>query len=139
MGLNISPADSQLEVDAEALIDLLDLLDGPLVAREGLETLDVGEELGEELPRGAVAPVAEGRELVAAGDEAEAEEDPDFDPDRMTIVVDQSHFERVLEISSKFRDYIQSIRREDEGKRAAARNDRNDNWGASSDGKQSIN
>ena len=30
--------------------------------------------------------------------EAEAEEDPDFDPDRMTIVVDQSHFERVLRI-----------------------------------------
>lgn len=67
--------------------------------------------------------------------EAEAEEDPYFDPDRTTIVVDQSHFERVLEISNKFREYIQSIRREDEGKRAAARNDRNDYWGAFPDSK----
>ena len=70
--------------------------------------------------------------------EAEAEEDPDFDPDRMTIVVDQSHFERVLEISNKFHNYVQSIRREDERKRAAARNDRNDYWGPSLEGKERI-
>lgn len=60
--------------------------------------------------------------------EAEAEEDPSFDFDKMTIIVDQSHFERVLEISNKFHDYVQSIRREDERKRAAARYDRNDYW-----------
>ncbi|KAL8988503.1 MAG: hypothetical protein Q9177_002432, partial [Variospora cf. flavescens] len=51
--------------------------------------------------------------------EAEAEEDPDFDPSKMAIVVDQSHFQRVLDISHKFHEYVRSIRREDEKKRAA--------------------
>ena len=60
--------------------------------------------------------------------EAEAEEDPDFDSSKMTVVVDQSHFERVLNISNKFHDYVKSIRREDEKKRAAGRFDRNDYW-----------
>ncbi|KAI1119342.1 P-loop containing nucleoside triphosphate hydrolase protein [Nemania sp. NC0429] len=58
--------------------------------------------------------------------EAECKEDPDFDLEKMTIVVDQSHFQRVLDISNRFHDYLQSIRREDEMKRAAARQDRND-------------
>ncbi|RWA13067.1 hypothetical protein EKO27_g2020 [Xylaria grammica] len=58
--------------------------------------------------------------------EAEYEEDPDFDPENTTIVVDQSHFERVLEISEKFHSYLKSIRKEDEKKRAAVRYDRND-------------
>ncbi|KAL9018312.1 MAG: hypothetical protein Q9185_004415 [Variospora sp. 1 TL-2023] len=60
--------------------------------------------------------------------EAEAEEDPDFDPSKMAIVVDQSHFQRVLDISHKFQEYVRSIRREDEKKRAAGRYDRNDYW-----------
>lgn len=60
--------------------------------------------------------------------EAEAEEDPDFDPSKMAIVVDQSHFQRVLDISHKFHEYVRSIRREDEKKRAAGRYDRNDYW-----------
>ncbi|KAK8133234.1 P-loop containing nucleoside triphosphate hydrolase protein [Apiospora kogelbergensis] len=58
--------------------------------------------------------------------EAECEEDPDFDMDTMTIIVDQSHFQRVLDITNKFQSYVQSIRREDEKKRAAGRYDRND-------------
>ncbi|GAP93427.2 putative ATPase family AAA domain-containing protein 3B [Rosellinia necatrix] len=63
--------------------------------------------------------------------EAEYEEDPDFDPEKTTIVVDQSHFERVLEISEKFHSYLQSIKKEDERKRAANRFDRNDYHGVS--------
>jgi len=35
----------------------------------------------------------------------------------MTVVVDQSHFQRVLDISNKFHEYVRSIRREDEKKR----------------------
>ncbi|CAJ2509401.1 Uu.00g144270.m01.CDS01 [Anthostomella pinea] len=62
--------------------------------------------------------------------EAECEEDPDFDPETMTVVVEQAHFERVLEISNKFHTYVESIRREDEKKRAAGRFDRNDYWAA---------
>ncbi|KAK6860754.1 ATPAse AAA+ type core protein [Apiospora arundinis] len=60
--------------------------------------------------------------------EAECEEDPEFEPDTMVIVVDQSHFQRVVEITNKFHSYVQSIRREDEKKRAAGRYDRNDYW-----------
>ncbi|KAI4115146.1 MAG: hypothetical protein LQ338_007899, partial [Usnochroma carphineum] len=60
--------------------------------------------------------------------EAEAEEDAEFDPSKMAIVVDQSHFQRVLDISHKFHEYVRSIRREDEKKRAAGRYDRNDYW-----------
>ncbi|KAJ8133471.1 hypothetical protein O1611_g155 [Lasiodiplodia mahajangana] len=58
--------------------------------------------------------------------EAEYEEDPEFDPETTVIVVDQSHFERVLDITNKFQTYVESIRREDEKKRAAGRHDRND-------------
>ncbi|KAH7014378.1 P-loop containing nucleoside triphosphate hydrolase protein [Microdochium trichocladiopsis] len=62
--------------------------------------------------------------------EAEHEEDPDFDAEKMTVIVGQSHFQRVLDITNKFHSYVyvQSIRREDERKRAAARQDRNDYW-----------
>ncbi|KAK8016968.1 P-loop containing nucleoside triphosphate hydrolase protein [Apiospora rasikravindrae] len=60
--------------------------------------------------------------------EAECEEDPDFDTETMTIIVDQSHFQRVMDITNKFQSYVQSIRREDEKKRAAGRYDRNDYW-----------
>lgn len=60
--------------------------------------------------------------------EAECEEDPDFDEETMTIIVDQAHFQRVLDITNKFQSYVQSIRREDEKKRAAGRYDRNDYW-----------
>lgn len=60
--------------------------------------------------------------------EAEYNEDEDFDPDKTTVVVEQSHFARVLDITNKFHLYVQSIRREDERKRAAARMDRNDYW-----------
>ncbi|KAI0450704.1 P-loop containing nucleoside triphosphate hydrolase protein [Xylaria acuta] len=58
--------------------------------------------------------------------EADYEEDPDFNPEKTTIVVEQSHFERVLEISEKFHSYLKSIKKEDEKKRAASRYDRND-------------
>lgn len=60
--------------------------------------------------------------------EAEGEEDPDFDPKTMAVVVDQNHFERVLDISNKFHEYVKSIRREDEKKRASALEWRNDYW-----------
>ena len=65
--------------------------------------------------------------------EAEAEEDPEFDASNMTVVVDQSHFQRVLDISHKLQEYVRSIRREDEKKRAASRFDRNDYWQGESD------
>ena len=58
--------------------------------------------------------------------EAAAAEDPDFDSDTMALVVEQAHFQRALEISHRFHDYVKSIRREDEKKRAAGRADRND-------------
>ncbi|KKK16408.1 hypothetical protein ARAM_004743 [Aspergillus rambellii] len=58
--------------------------------------------------------------------ETECEEDPDFDPSTMAIIVDKSHFQRVLDINHKFYEYVKSIRREDERKRAAVRFDRND-------------
>ncbi|KAK7987012.1 atpase aaa+ type core protein [Apiospora saccharicola] len=58
--------------------------------------------------------------------EAECEEDPDFDVETMCIIVDKTHFQRVLDINNKFQSYVQSIRREDEKKRAAGRYDRND-------------
>ncbi|GAM34113.1 hypothetical protein TCE0_015r01483 [Talaromyces pinophilus] len=57
--------------------------------------------------------------------EFESEEDPDFSSE-MVIVVTKDHFQRVLEMSNKFHDYVTSIRREDERKRAHARGDRND-------------
>lgn len=60
--------------------------------------------------------------------EAEAEEDPDYAASNMTIIVDLPHFQRVLDISYKFHEYVKSIRREDEKKRAAGRYDRNDYW-----------
>ena len=58
--------------------------------------------------------------------ESECGEDPDFDSSKETIIVLKSHFQRVLEITDKFHEYIASIRREDEKKRAAGRGDRND-------------
>jgi len=58
--------------------------------------------------------------------ESDCEEDPDFDSSKETIIVLQSHFQRVLDISTKFHNYVASIRREDEKKRAAGRGDRND-------------
>lgn len=57
--------------------------------------------------------------------EFEIEEDPDYSPE-MVIVVTKDHFQRVLEMSNKFHEYVTSIRREDERKRAQARGDRND-------------
>ena len=60
--------------------------------------------------------------------EAESEEDPDFDPLKMAVIVDQAHFERVLAITNKFHEYVKSIRREDEKKRAAGLEWRNDYW-----------
>ncbi|KAL2824809.1 hypothetical protein BDW59DRAFT_162230 [Aspergillus cavernicola] len=60
--------------------------------------------------------------------ETECEEDPELDPSTMAIVVEKSHFERVMEIGRKFHDYVRSSRREDERKRAAGRMDRNDYW-----------
>ncbi|KAE8556235.1 hypothetical protein EYB25_000935 [Talaromyces marneffei] len=57
--------------------------------------------------------------------EFESEEDPDYSPE-MVIVVTKDHFQRVLEMSNKFHEYVTSIRREDERKRAHARGDRND-------------
>ncbi|KAK7913971.1 hypothetical protein PG985_011674 [Apiospora marii] len=60
--------------------------------------------------------------------EAECEEDLDFDAETMCIIVDKTHFQRVLDITNKFHSYVQSIRREDEKKRAAGRYDRNDYW-----------
>lgn len=60
--------------------------------------------------------------------EAEYDEDPDFDAAKMTIIVDQSHFQQVLDVTNKFHMYVQSIRQEDERKRAGGRFDRNDYW-----------
>lgn len=58
--------------------------------------------------------------------ESDCEEDPDFDSSKETIVVLKHHFQRVLEISNKFHEYVASIRRQDEKARAAGREDRND-------------
>lgn len=65
--------------------------------------------------------------------EAEREEKADFDPPpsaskKAAIVVDRSHFQRVLDITNEFQEYVKSIRREDEKKRAKGRRDRNDYW-----------
>lgn len=57
--------------------------------------------------------------------EFEALEDPDHDPSE-SIVVEEAHFRRVLDMSNKFHKYINSIRKEDEAKRAGLRGDRND-------------
>ncbi|KAH9904445.1 P-loop containing nucleoside triphosphate hydrolase protein [Xylariomycetidae sp. FL2044] len=65
--------------------------------------------------------------------EAECEEDPDFVPDTMAVIVEESHFKRVLEISNKFHKYVESIREADEKRRAIARQDRNDFWTVSGD------
>ncbi|KAI1170292.1 hypothetical protein F4777DRAFT_569791 [Nemania sp. FL0916] len=46
--------------------------------------------------------------------EAELEESPDFEAGKQMIVVNQSHFERVLEISERFHSYMRSIRQDDE-------------------------
>ncbi|MCJ1386225.1 hypothetical protein MMC17_009351 [Xylographa soralifera] len=58
--------------------------------------------------------------------ESDCEEDPDFDSSKETIVVLKDHFQRVLEINNRFHEYVASIRREDEKKRAAGGGDRND-------------
>lgn len=55
----------------------------------------------------------------------ESEEDADYSPE-MVIVVTKDHFQRVLEMSNKFHNYVTSIRREDERRRAQGRGDRND-------------
>ena len=60
--------------------------------------------------------------------EFESEEDPDYDPSLATIVT-KTHFQKVLEMSNRFRNYVTSIRREDERKRAQGRGDRNDYGG----------
>ncbi|KAJ5744745.1 hypothetical protein N7533_009615 [Penicillium manginii] len=52
-------------------------------------------------------------------------EDPDYDAEDLTIV-NETHFQKVLEMSNRFRNYVTSIRREDEQKRAQGRGDRND-------------
>jgi hypothetical protein len=57
--------------------------------------------------------------------EFEAVQDPDNDPSE-SIVVEEAHFRRVLDMSNKFHKYVNSIRREDEAKRAGLRGDRND-------------
>ncbi|ETI28430.1 hypothetical protein G647_00879 [Cladophialophora carrionii CBS 160.54] len=57
--------------------------------------------------------------------EFEAIQDPDNDPNE-SIVVEEAHFRRVLDMSNKFHKYVNSIRREDEAKRAGLRGDRND-------------
>ena len=57
--------------------------------------------------------------------EFEALEDPDHDPSE-SIVVEEAHFRRVLDMSNKFHKYVNSIRKEDEAKRAGLRGDRND-------------
>ncbi|KAF5609332.1 TOB3 (member of AAA-ATPase family) [Fusarium subglutinans] len=57
--------------------------------------------------------------------EFESEEDPDYDALLVTVVT-KAHFQKVLEMCSRFRSYVTSIRREDEMKRAQGRGDRND-------------
>jgi hypothetical protein len=57
--------------------------------------------------------------------EFEALDDPDHDASE-SIVVEEAHFRRVLDMSNKFHKYVNSIRREDEAKRAGLRGDRND-------------
>jgi hypothetical protein len=42
------------------------------------------------------------------------------------VTVEQGHFEDVLGMCERFHEYVGSIRREDEKKRAAGRGDRND-------------
>jgi hypothetical protein len=46
--------------------------------------------------------------------------------DNELVVVEEAHFRSVLSMTEKFHNYVTSIRREDERKRAAARGDRND-------------
>ncbi|CAI7628266.1 unnamed protein product [Penicillium viridicatum] len=57
--------------------------------------------------------------------EFESEEDPEYNESLVTIVT-KAHFQKVLEMSNRFRNYVTSIRREDEQKRAQGRGDRND-------------
>ncbi|KAL4917034.1 P-loop containing nucleoside triphosphate hydrolase protein [Aspergillus aurantiobrunneus] len=57
--------------------------------------------------------------------EFECEEDPDYSPEMVTVVT-QDHFQRVLEMSNRFHNYVTSVRREDERRRAQCRGDRND-------------
>ena len=57
--------------------------------------------------------------------EFEATEDPDHNASE-SIVVEEAHFRRVLDRSNKFHKYVNSIRQEDEAKRAGLRGDRND-------------
>lgn len=42
------------------------------------------------------------------------------------VYVEREHFERVLELTSSFRNYVDSIRRKDQAGRAGERGDRND-------------
>jgi hypothetical protein len=42
------------------------------------------------------------------------------------VTVEQGHFEDVLGMCERFHEYVGSIRREDEKKRASGRGDRND-------------
>ena len=46
--------------------------------------------------------------------------------DNEIVIIEESHFREVLQMSKKFHKYIASIRREDEPKRAMGRGDRND-------------
>lgn len=48
--------------------------------------------------------------------EFESEEDPDYDPSLATVVT-KTDFQKVLEMSNKFRNYVTRIRLEDERKR----------------------
>lgn len=57
--------------------------------------------------------------------EFESEEDPEYNASLATIVT-KTHFQKVLDMSNRFRNYVTSIRREDEEKRAQGRGDRND-------------
>lgn len=57
--------------------------------------------------------------------EFESEEDPEHNVSLATIVT-KTHFQKVLEMCNRFRNYVTSIRREDEEKRAQGRGDRND-------------
>lgn len=42
------------------------------------------------------------------------------------VIVEEDHFRRVLKMSRKFHEYVDSIRKQDEGQRANALEDRND-------------
>lgn len=58
--------------------------------------------------------------------EFEYESESSFDPSTDQVVVAREHFERVLNMNHKFREYVDRIRREDEQQRAHKRGDRYD-------------